>query len=46
MRRDTVRTVFLEDLGYTVMRIQNDDAYNAMEGILRTIREGLEKSNK
>ena len=40
--RDNRRTAFLESLGYTVIRIQNDDVYNAMEGVLRTIWEKLE----
>jgi very-short-patch-repair endonuclease len=40
--RDNRRTAFHESLGYTVIRIQNDDVYNAMEGVLRTIWETLE----
>jgi very-short-patch-repair endonuclease len=40
--RDASRTSFLERLGYTVIRVQNDDVYNAVEGVLRTIQLALE----
>jgi very-short-patch-repair endonuclease len=46
IKRDIGRTAFLEDLGYTVVRIQNDDVYNAMEGVLRTIRAALDSSGQ
>jgi very-short-patch-repair endonuclease len=42
--RDASRTSFLEGLGYKVIRVQNDDVYNAMEGVLRTIQEALESA--
>jgi very-short-patch-repair endonuclease len=41
IQRDANRTAFLERLGYAVLRVQNDDVYNAMEGVLRTVREAL-----
>ena len=44
--RDATRTTTLERLGYKVIRIQNDDAYNAMEGVLRTILAALNTSAK
>jgi very-short-patch-repair endonuclease len=46
VRRDATRTTTLERLGYKVIRIQNDDAYNAMEGVLRTILAALNTSAK
>lgn len=39
--RDSGRTGVLEHLGYAVVRVQNDDVYNAMEGVLRTIQAKL-----
>ena len=36
--RDTGRTAFLEHLGYALVRVQDDDVYNAMEEVLRTIQ--------
>jgi very-short-patch-repair endonuclease len=42
--RDESRTSFLKGLGYRIVRIQNDDVYNAMEGVLRTIGEALQSS--
>lgn len=41
IRRDTVRTAELERVGYTIIRFQSDDVYNAMEGVLRTILAAL-----
>ena len=41
IQRDASRTAFFERLGYAAVRIQNDDVYNAMEGVLRTVREAL-----
>jgi len=40
--RDSGRTSILAKLGYEVVRVQNDDVYNAMEGVLRTIQARLE----
>ena len=37
VERDAVRTGSLERLGYRVIRFQNDDVYNAMEGVLGSI---------
>lgn len=41
MERDARRSSFLESLGYRIVRVQNDDVYNAMEGVLRTIQIAL-----
>jgi very-short-patch-repair endonuclease len=41
-RRDAVRTTFIEGFGYRVIRFENDDVYNAMEGVLQTILTALE----
>jgi very-short-patch-repair endonuclease len=41
LRRDAARTVFFERLGYRVVRFQNDDIYNAMEGVLGSILAAL-----
>jgi very-short-patch-repair endonuclease len=38
---DISRTATLESLGYRVLRVQNDDVYSAMEGVLRTIQMSL-----
>ena len=43
---DAIRTSFLEKLGYQVIRVQNDDVYNAMEGVLRTILVALKLHQK
>ena len=37
LRRDAVRAAFLERVGYRVIRFQNDDVYNAMDGVLGSI---------
>ena len=42
-RRDRRRTVLLQQVGYRVIRVQNDDVYHAMEGVLRTIAEALQR---
>ena len=41
LRRDAVRTAFLERVGYRVIRFQNDDVYNAMDGVLESILTAL-----
>jgi very-short-patch-repair endonuclease len=41
---DAERSRFLVSLGYDIVRVQNDDVYNAMEGVLRTIQMALEGS--
>jgi very-short-patch-repair endonuclease len=46
IQRDVERTALLEQIGYRVIRFQNDDVYNAMEGVLRTIRATLEATGK
>jgi very-short-patch-repair endonuclease len=43
LQRDAIRTAFLDRLGYRVIRVQNDDVYHAMEGVLQTILEALEE---
>ena len=42
--RDAARTAALEGIGYRVVRVQNDDVYNAMEGVLGTILAALTSS--
>jgi very-short-patch-repair endonuclease len=44
IRKDAIRTASLEGLGYKVIRIQNDDVYNAKEGVLETILAALTSS--
>jgi very-short-patch-repair endonuclease len=44
MRRDSIRTAFFERLGYRVIRFDNDDVYNAMEGVLQSVLAALEKN--
>jgi very-short-patch-repair endonuclease len=46
MQRDAVRSIALDRIGYKVIRVQNDDIYNAMEGVLRTILAALKSSDK
>ena len=46
IQRDTVRSAELERVGYTVIRVQNDDVYNALEGVLSTILAALTSSNR
>ncbi len=46
MFRDNRRTAVLGRLGYALVRFQNEDVYNAMEGVLRTIQIKLESLNK
>lgn len=41
VRKDATRTASLVALGYNVIRVQNDDVYNAMEGVLDTILAAL-----
>ena|SRR5438105_5479430 len=41
IRHDAARTAFLERLGYRVIRFQNDDVYNAMDGVVQTILMAL-----
>jgi very-short-patch-repair endonuclease len=41
LRRDAIRTAFIEGLGYRVIRFDNDDVYNAMDGVLQTILTAL-----
>jgi very-short-patch-repair endonuclease len=43
LRRDAARTEFLERHGYRVVRFQNEDVYDAMEGVLQTILLALEE---
>ena len=42
LRRDAIRTAFLERVGYCVIRFQNEDVYNAMDGVLGSILMALE----
>lgn len=42
LRRDAIRTAIFEQLGYCVIRIQNDDVYHAMDGVVQTILAALE----
>jgi very-short-patch-repair endonuclease len=44
LRRDLIRTAFLERLGYRVIRFQNEDVYNAMEGVLGSILAALQEN--
>jgi very-short-patch-repair endonuclease len=46
IKRDAARTVELERLGYRVIRVQNDDVYNAMEGVLATIQATLTSAKR
>jgi very-short-patch-repair endonuclease len=46
MQRDAARSAALERIGYKVVRVQNDDVYNAMEGVLQTILTALTSSNR
>lgn len=46
VRRDASRTAFLEGLGYSVLRFQNEDIYEAMEGVLLAIRAALRPSSE
>src|SRR5438552_14959579 len=43
LRRDAIRTAFLERVGYRVIRFQNDDVYNAMDGVSESILTALEE---
>jgi very-short-patch-repair endonuclease len=43
VRRDAIRPRFLAQLGCRVVRFQNDDVYNAMEGVLHNIVVALKK---
>ena len=43
LRRDAIRTAFLERVGYRVIRFQNEDVYNAMDGVLGSILTALEE---
>ncbi len=38
---DQTRTVFLEEHGYTVLRIKNEDIHNNLQGVLHTIHKFL-----
>src|SRR6266540_3780061 len=42
VRRDSMRTAFFERLGSRVIRFQNDDVYNAREGVLQSVLAALE----
>jgi very-short-patch-repair endonuclease len=44
LQRDSIRTADLNHFGYTIIRVQNDDVYNAMEGVLDTILTALKSS--
>jgi len=44
IQRDAIRTADLQRLGFQVIRVQNDDVYNAMEGVLDTILKALKSS--
>jgi very-short-patch-repair endonuclease len=46
LKRDAKRSALLEELGYAIVRVQNDDVYNAMEGVLQSIGAALEESRK
>ena len=46
IKRDAARSSELERIGYTVIRVQNDDVYNAMEGVLNTILAALTSSHR
>jgi very-short-patch-repair endonuclease len=45
MKRDSIRTANLNHFGYKIIRVQNDDVYNAMEGVLDTILAALTSSS-
>ena len=45
IRKDAIRTATLQHLGYRIIRVQNDDVYNAMEGVLNTILAALTSSS-
>jgi very-short-patch-repair endonuclease len=44
VKRDAVRSFALERVGYRIIRVQNDDVYNAMEGVLQSILAALTSS--
>lgn len=46
IERDARRSLLLENLGYSIVRFQNDDVYNAMEGVLLSIEAALEEPRK
>ena len=41
IQRDALRSAELEGNGYKIIRVQNDDVYNAMDGVLSTIQAAL-----
>lgn len=45
-QRDSTRTADLLAPGYRLIRVQNDDVYNAMEGVLTTILGALRSSSR
>ena len=44
MRRDSIRAADLNHFGYRIIRVQNEDVYSAMEGVLDTILAALTSS--
>jgi very-short-patch-repair endonuclease len=46
LQRDAARSMVLECLGYKVIRVENDDVYNAMEGVLSTIIAALASAKR
>lgn len=40
-RHDGLRTAFLRDAGYHVIRFENDDIYNALDGVVQSIAKAL-----
>ena len=41
MERDAIRTKWLEERGYTVLRFWNNDVLGNMDGVLRVIEKEL-----
>lgn len=42
---DITRTTYLESQGYKIMRFWNDQVMNDIEGVIRSIEEGLNDIN-
>ena len=42
LRRDQIRTDYMQQQGYRVLRISNDEVMNGMDEVLTLIREALE----
>ena len=43
IHRDSIRTCHLEKLGYTLLRIQNDEAVHGIDEVLTVIRDALNR---